>query len=61
VGPVGEAGARFVDSILRGSPPADLPVEEVPRIEFAINLARARELGIEVPEDVITRADVVYR
>jgi len=61
VGPVGDAGARFVDSILRGTPPADLPVEEVPRIQFAINLARARELGIEVPEDVITRADVVYR
>jgi putative ABC transport system substrate-binding protein len=61
VGPVGEAGARFVDSILRGTPPADLPVEEVPRIEFAINLARARELGITVPEDVIARADVVYR
>ena len=61
VGPVGDAGARFVDSILRGTPPADLPVEEVPKIQFAINLARARELGINVPEDVITRADVVYR
>jgi len=61
VGPVGYAGARYVDSILRGTPPADLPVEEVPRIEFAINLARAGELGIEVPDDVITRADVVYR
>ena len=61
VGPVGDAGARFVDSILRGTPPAELPVEEVPRIQFAINLGRARELGIEVPEDVITRADKVYR
>jgi putative tryptophan/tyrosine transport system substrate-binding protein len=61
VGPVGYAGARYVDSILRGTPPADLPVEEIPRIELAINLARARELGIEVPEDVITRADVVYQ
>lgn len=61
VGPVGDAGARFVDSILRGTPPAKLPVEEVPRVEFAINLGRARELGIEVPQDVITRADVVYR
>jgi putative ABC transport system substrate-binding protein len=61
VGPVGDAGARYVDSILRGKPPADLPVEEVPKIQFAINLARARELGIVVPENVITRADVVYR
>jgi putative ABC transport system substrate-binding protein len=61
VGPVGDAGARYVDSILRGKPPSDLPVEEVPRIEFAINLATAAALGIEVPEDVITRADEVYR
>ncbi len=61
VGPVGAAGARYVDSILRGTPPADLSVEEVPQIQFAINLGRARELGIEVPQDVITRADVVYR
>jgi ABC-type uncharacterized transport system substrate-binding protein len=61
VGPVGDAGARFVDSILRGTPPADLPVEEVPKIRFAINLARARQLGITVPDDVITRADDVYR
>ena len=61
VGPVGDAGARYVDSILRGTRPADLPVEEVPRIEFAINLATAAKLGIEVPEDVITRADEVYR
>jgi putative tryptophan/tyrosine transport system substrate-binding protein len=61
VGPVGDAGARFVDSILRGKSPADLPVEEVSKIQFAINLARARELGIVVPENVITRADVVYR
>jgi putative ABC transport system substrate-binding protein len=61
IGPVGDAGARFVDSILRGTPPAELSVEDVPRVEFAINLARARQLGIDVPQDVITRADVVYR
>ena len=61
VGPVGAAGARFVDSILRGTLPADLPVEEVRKIEFAINLARARQLGFDVPEDVIARADKVYR
>lgn len=61
VGPVGAAGARFVDAILKGTPPAELPVEEVPRVEFAINLARAEELGIRVPQEVIERADVVYR
>ena len=61
VGPVGAAGARFVDGILKGTAPADLPVEEVPKIQFAISLKRAKELGIQVPQDVITRADVVYR
>jgi len=61
VGPVGAAGARFVDAILRGTPPAELPVEEVPRVEFAINLARAEELDIRVPQEVVERADVVYR
>jgi putative ABC transport system substrate-binding protein len=61
VGPVGDAGARYVDSILRGAAPGDLPVEEVPRVEFAINLRRAGELDIQVPPDLITRADVVYR
>lgn len=61
VGPVGAAGARFVDAILKGTSPAELPVEEVPRVEFAINLARAEELGILVPQEVIERADVVYR
>jgi putative tryptophan/tyrosine transport system substrate-binding protein len=61
VGPVGAAGARFVDGILKGTAPADLPVEEVPKIQFALSLKRAKELGIQVPQDVITRADVVYR
>ena len=61
VGPVGTAGARFVDSILRGTAPADLPVEEVPKVEFALSLKRAAELGITVPDDVIARANPVYR
>jgi len=61
IGPVGSAAGRFIDSILRGTPPADLPVEEVRKTEFAINLARARELGIDVPPDVIARADKIYR
>jgi putative ABC transport system substrate-binding protein len=61
VGPVGAAGARYVDAILTGTAPADLPVEEVPRNETAISLKRAAELGIVVPQDVIDRADKVYR
>jgi putative tryptophan/tyrosine transport system substrate-binding protein len=61
VRPVGRAGARFVASILKGTPPAKLPVEEVPKVEFALNLKTAHRLGITVPRDVILRADEVYR
>jgi ABC-type uncharacterized transport system substrate-binding protein len=61
VGPVGAAGARYVDSILKGARPADLPAQEVPKVEFALSLRRAAELRIDVPEDVVTQADLVYR
>ena len=59
--PLGRAGARHVDSILRGTSPADLPVEEFPEIEFAINLKTADRLGIKLPQEIIIRADQVYR
>lgn len=59
--PIGKAGARYVDRILRGSKPADLPVQEVSTVDFAINLATAARLGIKVPQDMIIRAHEVYR
>lgn len=59
--PLGRAGARYVDRILRGTPPSDLAVEEVPDVEFAINLKTASRLGIKPPQDMIIRADQVYR
>jgi ABC-type uncharacterized transport system substrate-binding protein len=59
--PLGRAGARYVDSILRGTSPADLPVEKIPETEFAINLETASRLGIKVPQEMIIRADEVYR
>ena len=52
--------ARFVDSILKGAKPADLPAQEVPKVEFALSLKRAAELGITVPDDVVSQADLVY-
>ena len=61
VGPVGAAGARYVDAILKGTPPAELSVEEVPRIEFAINLERPRSWASSCRRHVIERADKVYR
>ena len=61
LGPIGRAGARYVDSLLRGTPPGKLPVEEIPTVDFAISLKAANKLGIKVPEDMIIRADEVYR
>jgi putative ABC transport system substrate-binding protein len=58
---IGHEGARYVDSLLRGTPPADLPVDEISKIEFAINLKTAARLGIQVPQEMITRAEYVYR
>ena len=54
------AGARYVDAILNGTPPAELPVEEVPKVVVAINLGRAEALGIRVPQEEIDLADVTY-
>lgn len=48
--------ARFVDRILRGASPADLPIEFIEEIEVAVNLGTARRLGITIPEDILLRA-----
>jgi putative ABC transport system substrate-binding protein len=58
---IGREGARYVDSILRGAKPSALPVEEVPQVEFALNLTTARKLGIHVPQSTILLADRIYR
>jgi putative ABC transport system substrate-binding protein len=59
--PIGRAGARYVDALLRGHSPADLAVQEIPTVEFAINLKTANRFGIEVPQGMIIRADEAYR
>ena len=58
--PIGAAGGRYVDSILGGSDPSELSVEEIPDVELAINLATAKTLGIKVPRRMIVLADHVY-
>jgi putative ABC transport system substrate-binding protein len=59
--PVLKRGAAYVDRILRGATPQELPIEQAREFELVVNLKSAKALGVNIPQSILSRADYVIR
>ena len=58
---VGRLSAKYVQRVLTGTSPQNLPVESLSKVELVVNLKTAREIGVTIPQSVLLRADEVIQ